>query len=408
MGTKNRRFDFSPMTVLWCGAFILAISLGIRHTFGLFLQPMSAENGWGREAFGFAIALQNLIWGFAQPFVGRLADRFGAAVAIIGGSSLYLVGLLLMAHSETVLGLSLTAGVLIGLGLSGTAFPVVFGAISRAMPPEKRSLAMGISMSVGSLGQFAMLPGALHLISTAGWSIALVTLAFFSAAMIPLSSALLEPKTSAHREAQRPVREVLREAFAVRDFWLLSFGFLVCGFQVVFIATHLPAYLADQGIAPTVATTSLALIGLFNILGSYLAGYWGGMYPKPQLLSYIYAARALAIGGFLLLPLSPGTVYAFSVAMGVLWLSTVPLTNGTLVSIFGPANLSMLAGIVFLFHQIGAFLGGWLGGLAFDSTGSYELVWLTSIALSVLAALINWPVQETPMNSAKILAPEAH
>lgn len=391
---KMHKLKVTPTMVLWCGALILAISLGIRHAFGLFLQPMSMENGWGREEFGFAIALQNLIWGIVQPFVGRIADRMGAAVAIVGGTILYLIGLALMAGTNTPLGLSLTAGVLIGLGLSGTTFPVVFGAISRAVPPEKRSMAMGIAMSVGSLGQFAMLPGSLQLITTIGWSMALIVLAFLSALMAPMAIALKENSVHSQKKNHRHARDVLGEAFAIRDFWLLAFGFFVCGFQVVFIATHLPAYLADRGISPGVATTSLALIGLFNIAGSYLAGLWGGKYQKPKLLAYIYVARAVAIAAFIAIPVSAGSVYVFSVALGFLWLSTVPLTNGTLVTFFGPTNLSMLGGIVFFFHQVGAFMGGWLGGYVFDKSGNYDAVWQIAIALSILAAILNWPIKE--------------
>lgn len=397
----------TPAALLAAGALILALSLGIRHGFGLFLQPMSAAHGWGREEFAFAIALQNLVWGASQPLTGMLADRLGAGRTIFGGSLLYVAGLLAMAFATTPWHLSFSAGLLIGLGLSGTSFAVVFGAVSRAVAPAQRSMAMGIASAVGSFGQFAMVPGTLSLIAFFGWSAALVALAILALLMVPLAL----PFTRALHVSDGPTepilssREALREAFAHRGFWLLSFGFLVCGFQVVFIAVHLPAYLFDRQLPVSVGTTVLALVGLFNIAGTYLAGLWGGRVAKPLLLSVIYALRAVAIALFVLLPISPWSAYAFGVAMGLLWLSTVPLTSGVVLTVFGLRNLSMLAGIVFLFHQIGAFFGGWLGGFVFDLTGSYDTVWLLAIGLSVAAALLNLPIRELPV--ARLQAMEA-
>ncbi len=391
MNVENWR---TPAVILWCGALILAVSLGIRHTFGLFLQPMSLDNGWGREAFAFAIALQNLVWGLAQPFAGRLADRFGAGWAILVGTLLYVAGLLLMAQSASTFGLALSAGVLIGLGLSGTTFPVVFGAVSRAVPPEQRSLAMGIAMAVGSLGQFVLLPGSQWLIGAFGWAAALVVLGLLGIGMGPLSVALFERPSANPAVQARPLRAILTEAFTHRGFWLLSLGFFVCGFQVVFIATHIPAFLMDRGLSPLVGTTVLALIGLFNIFGSYLAGLGGGKFRKPMLLTGIYLTRAVVITVFILLPVTAWSAYAFGMVMGLLWLSTVPLTNGTVATVFGVGNMSMLGGIVFLFHQVGAFLGGWLGGYLYDATGSYRAVWIIAIGLSLAAALLNLPIRE--------------
>ncbi|QQS55155.1 MAG: MFS transporter [Candidatus Competibacteraceae bacterium] len=390
----------TPAVILWCGALILAVSLGIRHTFGLFLQPMSLDNGWGREIFAFAIALQNLVWGLAQPFAGRLADRFGAGWAILGGTLLYVAGLLLMAQSTSTFGLALSAGVLIGLGLSGTTFPVVFGAVSRAVPPEQRSLAMGIAMAIGSLGQFVLLPGSQWLIGAFGWAAALVVLGLLGIGMAPLSAALFERPFSNSAVPARPLRAILAEAFTHRGFWLLSLGFFVCGFQVVFIATHIPAFLMDRGLSPLVGTTVLALIGLFNIFGSYLAGLGGGKFRKPMLLTGIYLTRAVVITAFILLPVTAWSAYAFGMVMGLLWLSTVPLTNGTVATVFGVGNMSMLGGIVFLFHQVGAFLGGWLGGYLYDATGSYRAVWIIAIGLSLAAALLNWPIREQAVRPA--------
>lgn len=382
--------------ILLGSALILALSLGVRHGFGLFLPPMSAQFGWGREVFAFAIALQNLIWGLAQPFTGALADRFGAAKVVIVGGVLYAVGLVLMGMSDSLLTLSLSAGLLIGIGLSGTSFSVILGVVGRALPPEKRSMGMGIASAAGSFGQFAMLPGTLGLIGWVGWSSALLVLGLLVAMIVPLVS-MLKDRPTPSLGGEQTLKEALREACTHSGFWLLAFGFFVCGFQVVFIGIHLPAYLVDQHLPATVGTTVLALIGLFNIFGTYTAGWLGGRMSKPRLLTALYLARAVVIVVFLWAPLSQFSAYLFGMAMGFLWLSTVPLTNGTVATMFGVRNLSMLGGIVFLFHQLGAFLGGWLGGVVYDQTGSYELIWQGSIVLSLLAAALNWPVRERPV-----------
>ncbi len=382
--------------ILLGASLILALSLGIRHGFGLFLPPMSNEFGWGREVFAFAIALQNLIWGLTQPFTGALADRFGAKRTVMVGGVLYVVGLLLMGLADSPLSLSLSAGVLIGMGLSGTSFSVILGAVGRAVPPEKRSMAMGVAAAAGSFGQFVMLPGSLGLISWLGWSAAFMALGLLVALIVPLASLLKDtPLPSSGQE--QTLREALREAFAHSGFWLLALGFFVCGFQVVFIGVHLPAYLVDQHLPALVGTTVLALVGLFNIFGTYIAGILGGRISKPRLLTALYLARAVIIVAFISLPLTVWSAYAFGVAMGLLWLSTVPLTNGTVATLFGVRNLSMLGGIVFLFHQLGAFLGGWMGGYVYDRTGSYDLVWQIAVLLSLLAAALNWPVREQPV-----------
>jgi MFS family permease len=378
------------------GSLILALSLGVRHGFGLFLPPMSLEFGWGREVFAFAIALQNLIWGLVQPFTGAFADRYGPRKAVIIGGVLYALGLLCMAYADTPGSLSLSAGLLIGIGLSGTSFSVILGVVGRAVSIEKRSMAMGIAAAAGSFGQFAMLPGTLGLISGLGWSVALIVLAALVALIVPLARMIKEPAQVSHGPTQS-LREALVEACSHPGFCLLALGFFVCGFQVVFIGVHLPAYLVDQHLPAMAGTTVLALVGLFNIFGTYIAGWLGGRWSKPRLLSALYLARGVVIVLFLWWPLSLWTAYAFGIAMGLLWLSTVPLTNGTVASVFGVRNLSMLGGIVFLFHQLGAFLGGWLGGYLYDHTGSYDLVWYISIGLSVLAALLNWPVSEQPV-----------
>jgi MFS family permease len=382
--------------VLLGASLVLALSLGIRHGFGLFLPPMSAEFGWGREVFAFAIALQNLIWGLTQPFTGALADRFGAKRTVIVGGVLYAIGLGCMGLADSPLSLSLSAGVLIGIGLSGTSFSVILGAVGRAVPMEKRSMAMGIAAAAGSFGQFAMLPGTLGLIGWLGWSAALMALGLLVALIIPLAAMLKDTPLPLTGQEQT-LAEALREACSHSGFWLLALGFFVCGFQVVFIGVHLPAYLVDQHLPALVGTTVLALVGLFNIFGTYSAGWLGGRMSKPRLLSALYLARAVVIVAFILTPLTVWSAYAFGIAMGLLWLSTVPLTNGTVATLFGVRNLSMLGGIVFLFHQLGAFLGGWLGGYLFDRTGSYDLVWQIAVVLSLLAAALNWPVREQPV-----------
>jgi MFS family permease len=392
MGTLGR----STFLLLLGGSLILALSLGVRHGFGLFLAPMSSDFGWGREVFAFAIALQNLVWGLVQPFTGALADRFGVKRAVIVGGVLYTVGLLCMSLTESAFGLSLSAGVLIGLGLSGTSFSVILGAVGRAAPIEKRSMAMGIAAAAGSFGQFIMLPGSLGLIGWLGWSSALLALSVLIVLIIPLAGMLKDVPHSDYGPAQS-LPDALREAFTHKGFWLLGAGFFVCGFQVVFIGVHIPAYLVDQHLPAMVGTTVLALVGLFNIFGTYVSGWLGGRYSKPRLLSFLYLLRGIVIVMFLWMPLTTWSAYAFGMAMGVLWLSTVPLTNGTVATLFGVRNLSMLGGIVFLFHQLGSFLGGWLGGYVYDKTGSYDLVWQIAVLLSLMAALLNWPVREQPV-----------
>ena len=380
---------------LVCGSLILFFSLGIRHTFGLFLQPVTLGQEWGRETFAFAIALQNLIWGASQPFTGMISDRFGAKPVIAGGAILYGLGLWVMSQVAGEVIFTLGAGVLIGLGLSGTTFPVIFGAISRLVEPQQRSLAMGVTMSVASFGQFAMLPIGLGLMTGLGWQGALIVLSLLALAMFPLAFGI--------RKAQAPVlstgedvsfTQALRDAFGTRDFWLLSLGFFVCGFQIVFIAVHLPAFLADEGIVSGVAMTVLALIGLVNIAGTYYAGLWGGRHRKPMLLSWIYLGRAVVISAFVLLPVTSTTAYIFGALMGLFWLSTVPLTNGTVAAIWGVKHLSMLGGIVFFAHQLGSFVGVWMGGWLYDRTDSYDVAWGVAIVLSLIAAGINWPITE--------------
>jgi len=379
-----------PSTILVCGGVTIMLSLGIRHGFGLFLRPMTVDLQWTRETFAFAIALQNLVWGLSQPLMGMFADRFGAGRVLGAGSVLYAAGLALMAQSTTALTLALSAGLLIGLGLSGT-YTIVIGVVGRAFPAEKRSLALGVLSALASFGQFAMLPYGQSLISGVGWWWALMILAANACLMVPLAIPLAHAKSASTiaGTAQQSVSAALAEARAHRGFWLVTLGFFACGFQVVFVATHLPAYLLDSGMSVDVGMIALALIGLANIPGSFLAGYLGSRYSKRLLLSGIYLARAVIILAFISLPVTEFTVYSFSVALGLVWLGTVPLTSGLVAQVFGVQYLSMLFGIVYLGHQIGAFLGGWMGGIVYDKTGSYGTVWIIAVGLSVIAAVAN-------------------
>jgi MFS family permease len=384
----------TPAVVLVAAGMVLTLSMGIRHGFGLFLQPMSADLGWGRETFALAMAVQNLLWGATQPFAGMLADKYGTAKVVLAGALLYVLGLFTMAHAATPVMLVLTAGVLIGTGLSGLTFSIVAGVLGRSFPPEKRSMALGISAAAGSFGQFAMLPATHFLLSALGWYGALIALGVIGLAIVPFAAALVEKRLSAEHAFKQSAREAIREAFSHRGYVLLTIGFFVCGFQVVFVGVHLPAYLADNGLPPHVAVTALMLIGLFNIVGTYTTGWLGGRMPKRYILSGIYFGRAVVIALFVFMPLTVGSVYAFAVALGLLWLSTVPPTNSIVAQVFGVRYLSMLAGFTFFSHQIGSFLGAWLGGKLYDSFGSYDLVWYLSIALGVMAGLINLPIDE--------------
>jgi MFS family permease len=385
----------SMTQVLLCGAMIVTLSMGIRHGFGLWLQPITMERGWTRETFAFALAVQNLAWGLAGPLAGALADRFGAFKVIVVGALLYAAGLVLMALATSGLAFTGSAGLLLGMAQSGTTYAVIYGVISRNVDPSRRSWAMGVAAAAGSFGQFLMVPVENWLISAWGWQNALFILGCLALAIAPLAFGLKEPKAVAAPGAHhQSIGAALREAFKYPSFQLLMAGYFVCGFQVVFIGVHMPSYLKDQGLTPDVATTALALIGLFNVFGTYAAGVLGQRWPKKYLLSSIYILRSVAIVTFLAAPLTPWSVYLFSAVMGLLWLSTVPPTNAMIAQIFGVQYMSMLGGFVFLSHQVGSFLGVWLGGKLYDATGSYDVVWWISVALGVFAALVNLPVRE--------------
>lgn len=386
----------SLKTVLLASGVVLTLAMGVRHGFGFWMQPISQANGWTRETYSLALALQNLLWGAFGPFAGMAADRFGTMRVVLVGAVSYMAGLVWMALVKDPTLFVIGSGVFIGLGLACTAFGAVSGIIGRVAPVEKRSWAFGISGAASSFGQFLMMPVEQQLISAVGWQNAFYLLAgLVVALMIPMAFHLREPAVAHGGGPQQSVREAMSEAVGNRSFLLLVAGYFVCGFQLVFIGVHMPAYLKDKGIAsPGVAVMALALIGLFNIFGSYYAGKLGGRFPKRYLLSSIYFTRAVVIGLFLLAPLTPYSVYVFAAAIGFIWLSTVPLTNGIIAGIFGVKHMSMLAGVVFFSHQVGSFIGVWLAGYLFAKLGSYDIVWGIAIGLSIMAGLVNLPIKE--------------
>jgi len=395
-----------------CAALIVTVAMGVRQAFGLFLRPVSMDLEIGRQTFGMAIAISNLVFGLAQPFVGAWADRNGAGKVVLAGTVVYVLGLLLTTLVAGPIGLNLTFGFLVGIALSATTFVVVLGAVGRQVPPERRSTAFGIVTAGGSLGQFLVVPAAQGALTVLDWKGALIALAALTATTAFLALGVAgkpgpAPASQGGLASEAgSLKLALAEASGSRSFWLLNAGFFVCGFHIAFVATHLPAYLRDQGLSETVGAWALALIGLFNIAGSWLWGAWGQGRSKKGLLAALYALRAVAILAFILFPLSPLSVLVFASAFGFLWLGTVPLTSGLVGQIWGVRYLSTLYGIVFLSHQVGSFLGAWLAGLAFDLTGSYQSMWLASIALGLFAALIHMPIDERPLVRAGAAAAE--
>jgi MFS family permease len=393
----------TPLVIIIAGCLISLFAFGPRASLGLFLTPLSSANGWGRDVFALALALQNLLWGFGQPFAGALADRYGATRVICTGATLYAIGLATMAYATTPSGLTLTAGVLIGFGLSGCSFTIVLAAFGKLLPESWRSLSFGAGTAAGSFGQFLFSPLGAVLIETYGWQTALVTLAAMLLLILPLALALATPRTAPSAAGAPPaaatqsVRQALTEAFGHRSYVLLVLGFFTCGFQLAFVTVHLPAYLIDRGLSVQIGGWTLAVIGLFNIIGSLSAGYLGSRMPKRYLLSAIYLGRAISIVAFILLPASPAATLVFGAVTGLLWLSTVPPTSALIALMFGTRWMAMLFGFAFFSHQVGGFLGVYLGGLAFERTGSYDVVWWLSVAFGVLSAIINLPIVEKPV-----------
>lgn len=399
MSFANEVFRNRWVIVIAAGA-IMGAALGVRHVQGLFLQPVVMTQGWSREAFGFALAVQNLVWGLAQPLTGMVADRFGSAKVLFLGLLAYALGLLSMAGATDPTAFALTNGVLIGVALSGTAFGAVYGALSRIFDGSQRTWALAVAGALGGLGQFCMVPLAQGLLTGLTWQGAAVALGVVMLALAPFAALLRDaPGRATHGAGavQASMTLAIRQAFGHRGFWLLNLGFMACGFQLAFIATHMPAYLVDHGLGVREAGATLAIIALANVFGTYVCTRLGGHWPARQVLSGLYALRALAMAAFLAVPVTPASAYVFSAVMGFLWLGTVPLTSSVVSQIFGVRYITTLFGFVFLGHQIGGFLGVWLGGLLYDSYRSYDLLWLGSITAGVVAAWVHWPIDDRPL-----------
>jgi MFS family permease len=396
----------TPAVILVCGCAIAVLGFGPRSALGLFLTPLSSAHGWGRDVFALALAIQMLLWGAGQPFAGAIADRFGPVYVLAVGTILHAAGLALMAYSTTPAMLHLTAGVLIGFGLAGSSFTVVLGAFGKLMPVHWRSLSFGLGTAAGSFGQFLFSPLAVGLIGNFGWQHALLIFAAIVLLIIPLALALATPEGTGKSETMphQPVMHALAEALGHRSYLLLVLGYFTCGFQLFFITVHLPAYLVDRGLSADVGAWTIGIIGLFNIIGSISAGWLSDRMPKRFLLSMIYFLRSLAVLAFISLPTSPASAVIFGAVMGLLWLSSIPPTNGLIALMFGTRWLTMLAGLAFFNHQLGGFLGVWLGGIVFERTGSYDAIWWLSILFGVLSAVINLPIVEKPVMRA---APQA-
>ncbi|MBC8339774.1 MAG: MFS transporter [Rhodospirillales bacterium] len=381
--------------VIFAGFMVGSLGMGIRQNFGQFLPAMTADLGFGRQTFGFAMALQNVLWGIFTPFVGAVADKYGSGRMIALGGAVYAAGLYVMANAETAFGVNMGAGVLIGFGQAATGFSVVLAAVARKVSPAKRSIALGITSAGGSFGQFYMAPISQGFLEAYGWSTALIFIAGLSAIMVLLATALTgNSSETSEGDPTQTISDAIREASRHKDYWFLSAGFFVCGFQVAFVAVHLPAFLQDLNFTATVGATAIGLIGLFNVIGTYSCGVLGGRYSKKYLLSTLYLLRSITIALFLVVPPTEFTVYVFASALGLLWLGTVPLTSGLVALIFGVRYMGTLFGGVFFTHQLGSFIGVWWGGYAFDTTGSYDNVWIASIILGVAAAVLHMPIVE--------------
>ncbi len=395
--TKQSTRSVFPLVAISCACLIAMLAFGPRSAMGFFQLPILHETGWDRSTFGFAMALQNLFWGLGQPLFGLIADRYGTWRVLMTGALLYILGLIVMAFAATPLWLHIGGGILVGLGIAACSFGVILSSLARMVSPEKRSFAFGLGTAAGSAGMFIYAPISQGLIDTLGWSDSLLVLSAFML-LIPVLAIPLRGNAStskiASAEIEQSIREALSEALAHKDFLLLTSGFFVCGFQVAFITAHFPAYIGDLGIPARWAVVAISLIGLFNIFGSLASGIIGQRYSKPILLSLIYIGRSIAFTAFLLIPATPATVVIFSIVMGILWLSTIPPTNGLVAIMFGTRYLGMLGGVVFFSHQVGSFLGVWMGGVLYDQTGSYDVVWWLGMVLGLFAAIVHWPIKE--------------
>lgn len=401
IATPTRKYNWqTPLVLIICGSLIAMLTFGPRSSFGFFMGPMSIEFSWGRDVFALAFAIQNLLWGVGQPFVGAIADKFGPTRVISIGALMYAMGLVVMRYSDSILELNLGAGVLIGFGLAGCSFNIVLAALTKMVPESWRGLALGAGTAAGSFGQFLFAPFTVALIENTGWQSTLTVFAFLMMLVIPLSLALSLPKTKQVETIAAPrqsFRQALSEAFGHRSYVLLVIGFFTCGFQLAFITMHLPAYLVDRGMPASTGGWVIAIIGLFNIIGALTVGWLQHKYPKRYILSLIYAARAVSTVAFILLPMSTTSALAFGMVSGLTWLSTVPPTSALVSLMFGVRWLAALYGFAFFSHQVGGFLGAWLGGLLYEQLGSYTPVWWLSVFLGIFSALINLPIVEKPV-----------
>jgi MFS family permease len=398
----------TPAVIVICGCLIAVLTFGLRSSLGFFMTPISQENAWGRDVFAFAIALQNLLWGMGQPLAGAIADRFGTVRVLSVGAILYGLGLAGMAYSSTPGMLDFTAGVLLGFGLAGCSFTLVIAAFGKLLPERWRSLSFGAGTAAGSFGQFLFSPTAVYFIDSIGWKNTIVVFGAFVLLIVPLSWALATPRAGTSpgvgTAAPQSLTHALSEAFRHRSFVLLTLGYFTCGFQLAFITTHMPAYLADRGLSAQVGGWTIAVIGLFNIIGSLSSGWLGGRMPKRYILAFIYFMRAAAILAFISFPVTAVTALLFGASMGLLWLSTVPPTSALVQIMFGSRWLGTLVGFTFFSHQVGGFMGVWLGGLVYERTGSYDTVWWLAILFGILSALINLPIVEKPVYRAAAAA----
>lgn len=387
----------SASVVLAAAIVVLLVAMGVRATFGLLMQPMGLDRGFTRETFSLAFAIQNLVWGLGAPLFGALSDKYGSGRTIALGALLYAIGLLAMSFADSAAMLYLSAGVLVGLGQSGTTFGVLLGVVARAFPPERRSLALGMASAGGSMGQFLMVPFGQQLIAHFDWHAALLVLSVVASFTLPLALLLQGRTVHAADQPHQSLSAAFRQALGHRSYHFLFWSFFVCGFHTAFITLHLPSYVVDRGLSAFDGALAIALIGLFNVIGSYGCGWLGGRHSKKNLLGWVYALRAVFIVLLLLFPLTPPVLYVFAAGMGLLWLGTVPLTNGLIGQIYGLRYTATLYGLVFLGHQIGSFIGVWLGGWTFERTGSYDLVWWLGIGLALAAAALSWPIDERPI-----------
>ncbi len=396
--TRALPWYYLPAVLIVSGCLVAIVNFGIRSTFGFFTAPVSDAHGWPREIFSFAMAMQNLLWGLATPVAGMLADRYGSARVLIVGSLIYCAGTLMMAFTDTPVLFNIGGGILVGIGVAFSSFGIVMAALGRVVPPEKRSWAFGMATASGSLGQFIFSPIAASMVAAYGWHQALVVLALLSLLIIPFALPLTVQNTSGSKrpsgEADLTMKQAIGLAFGHRSYVLLVAGFFVCGFQLAFITVHLPPYLAEHGISKEFAGIAMSLIGLFNVAGSYLAGVIGGRGEKRIPLSLIYLARSVAVTAFILLPITPVTTVVFTATMGFFWLSTVPLTMGLVTVMFGTRYMATLYGFVFVSHQVGSFIGVWLGGRLYDEFGTYDPIWWAGVAMGVFAAIVNLPIRE--------------